>query len=253
MYDEYLNSDAIPDGEDESLHKVIQKCLVTWLISNMNQTELDRALGYITSHAETGEQLINYKPAYLWQKMREYHASQSTHKRMTLWDAIDQSKQGLSKDLLRHIDNWQLKLKALLEAREVMTEEEKCSRLAQSLNPKWREKATDYIELGFNNLDTLIAKLKRAYKLQSSLNISQSSSSSHSHITNGYECPVCDRTNFRQMRCTPHRCDGGDHHRPEDCFKLPQNLHKLKEWEEEKKATGQWCEYSPCGHGQGRG
>ncbi|KAG0141747.1 hypothetical protein CROQUDRAFT_29294, partial [Cronartium quercuum f. sp. fusiforme G11] len=172
MYDSYIRSDELPEGEDKNLHLVIQKCLVTWLISNMNQSESDRALNYLTSYSETGEKKIEYKPSLLWTKMREYHASQSTYKCMTLQDTLDNVKQGISKDLLKHIDEWQNKLRALLEAREPISEEEKCSRLARSLNPKWRDKATDYIELGFNDLDTLTAKLKRAYKLQGSISSS---------------------------------------------------------------------------------
>ncbi|KAG0139179.1 hypothetical protein CROQUDRAFT_102016 [Cronartium quercuum f. sp. fusiforme G11] len=66
MYDQYLLSDKLPDGEDEALNNVIQKCLVTWLISNMNQTESDRALTYITSYNESGEKHIAYKPTLLW-------------------------------------------------------------------------------------------------------------------------------------------------------------------------------------------
>ncbi|KAG0139474.1 hypothetical protein CROQUDRAFT_54674 [Cronartium quercuum f. sp. fusiforme G11] len=233
MYDSYIRTDELPEGEDENLHLVIQKCLVTWLISNMNQSESDRALNYLTSYSETGEKKIEYKPSLLWTKMREYHASQSTHKRMTLQDTLESAKQGISKDLLKHIDEWQNKLKALLKAREPISEEEKCSRLARSLKPKWREKVTDYIELGFNNLDILIAKLKRAF---SSHLVSYDSPSR----TEEEDHPGCGKANFRQMHCTPNRCDRGDHHLPEDCFKLPQNTHKLKEWEEEKKASGQW-------------
>ncbi|KAG0148624.1 hypothetical protein CROQUDRAFT_41111, partial [Cronartium quercuum f. sp. fusiforme G11] len=188
-------------------------------------------------------------PALMWHKMRDYHASQSTHKQMSLRDTLDQTRQGMSKDLLKHIDDWQLKLKALLDARETISEEEMCSRLARSLNLKWREKATDYIELGFNKLDTLIAKLKRSYELQTSVNTSQSTSNIHSQHAEDHEFPECDKTTYRRMRCTPKRCDGGDHHSPEDCFKLPQNSHKLKEWEEEKKATGQWRQFSTRGCG----
>ncbi|KAG0146572.1 hypothetical protein CROQUDRAFT_44163 [Cronartium quercuum f. sp. fusiforme G11] len=150
MYDSYIELDKIPTGEDENLHLVIQKCIVTWMIANMDTTESERALGYLTSYGENGLRRIDYKPALLWTKMREYHASQSTHKRMTLCDALESHKQGLSKDLLKHMDEWQHRLKTLLEARKPITEEEKCSQLARSLNPKWREKAVDYIELGFN-------------------------------------------------------------------------------------------------------
>ncbi|KAG0139476.1 hypothetical protein CROQUDRAFT_13192, partial [Cronartium quercuum f. sp. fusiforme G11] len=170
-------------------------------------------------------------PALMWKKMKEYHASQSIHKQMSLRDALEQTRQGISRDLLKHIDDWQLRLKTLLEARETMTEEEMCSRLARSLNSKWREKATDYIELGFNQLDTLIAKLKRAYELQSSINSNQILLNSYLHPNEEHEYPECDKSTYRRMRCTLKRCDGGDHHSPEDCFKLPQNSHKLKEWE----------------------
>lgn len=55
------------------------------------------------------------------------------------------------------------------------------------------------------------------------------------------------------MRCTPRRCDGGDHHLPEDCFKLPQNAHKLKEWENEKKNSGKWRSYNQQSQRQSRG
>ncbi|KAG0138914.1 hypothetical protein CROQUDRAFT_677056 [Cronartium quercuum f. sp. fusiforme G11] len=103
----------------------------------MSQAESDRALSYLIKYYETGDQSIDYKPALLWSKMREYHASQSIHKQMSLRDALDNSKQSLNKDLLKHIDEWQLKLKALLEAHEHLTEEEKCSCLARSLNLKW--------------------------------------------------------------------------------------------------------------------
>ncbi|KAG0141882.1 hypothetical protein CROQUDRAFT_10167, partial [Cronartium quercuum f. sp. fusiforme G11] len=139
MYDSYIITDDLPEGED----KVVQKCLVTWLISNMNQTESDRALAYLVTYREMGEKLIDYKPALLWSRMHEYHASQSTHKQMSLQDMLDASRQGINKDLLKHIDEWHMKLKALMEAREQITEEEKCSRLARSLSPKWIDKVTD--------------------------------------------------------------------------------------------------------------
>ncbi|KAG0147299.1 hypothetical protein CROQUDRAFT_43028, partial [Cronartium quercuum f. sp. fusiforme G11] len=216
-----------------------EKCLVTWMISNMNQTESDRELAYFTSYTESGKKIINYKPALIWDKMRDYHTSQSTHKWMSLRDMLDQTRQGVSRDLLKHIDDWQQKLKALLEARETISEEEMCSRLARSLNSKWRQKATNYMELGFNKLDTLITKLKRAYELQMSVNTSQIMSNNHSHCIKEHKCPECNKMTHRHMRCTPKHCDGGDHHSLEDCFKLPQNCHKLKEWEEEKKATSQ--------------
>ncbi|KAG0140101.1 hypothetical protein CROQUDRAFT_13136, partial [Cronartium quercuum f. sp. fusiforme G11] len=174
MYNNYIRTDELPEGEDGSLHCIIQKCLVTWMITNMNQTESDRALSYLTTYSKTGEKKIEHKPAHLWTKMREYHASQSTHKQMTLRDALDNTRQGVNKDLLKHVDDWQFRLKVLLDTQESLSKEEKCSRLAHSLNSRWREKAIDYIELGFNSLDTLIAKLKRAYELQGSVNISHS-------------------------------------------------------------------------------
>lgn len=62
---------------------------------------------------------------------------------MALRDSLDLSKQGQNRGLLKHIDEWQLKLKDLLEAQETIVDEEKCSQLARSLNSKWREKATD--------------------------------------------------------------------------------------------------------------
>ncbi|KAG0139045.1 hypothetical protein CROQUDRAFT_102274 [Cronartium quercuum f. sp. fusiforme G11] len=80
MYDNYIKTDELPIGEDGSLHRVIQKCLVTWMIANMSQMESDRALSYLTTYSKTGEKKIDYEPALLWTKMREYHASQSTHK-----------------------------------------------------------------------------------------------------------------------------------------------------------------------------
>ncbi|KAG0142595.1 hypothetical protein CROQUDRAFT_50136, partial [Cronartium quercuum f. sp. fusiforme G11] len=235
MYDSYIMSDDLLEGEDESLHLVIQKCLITWLIANMDAMESEWALSYLTTYDDKGIKKIEYKPSLLWTKMRDYHTSQSTHKRMTLHDALDNLKQGMSKDLLRHIDEWQHRLKALLESCESISEEEKCSRLARSLNPKWHEKAIDYIELGFNQLDTLVAKLKRAYELQGSMNPNYQQSSGHHLQYEEDECPGCD------------------HHLPEDCFKLPQNAHKLKEWEEEKKASGQWHQFSQRGRGRGRG
>lgn len=194
MFDDYLLSDDLPGGEDQNLHRVIKKCIVTWILSNMNQTESDRALGFITTFDSQGQKMIDYKPALVWKKMREYHASQSIYKRMALRDSLDQLKQGQSRDLLKHIDEWQLKLKNLLEAQETMMEEEKCSRLARSLNPKWREKATDYMDLGFNTVDVLIPKLKQAYELLHTINSNSAGPShpphhSHSHRADddGYE------------------------------------------------------------------
>ncbi|KAG0141959.1 hypothetical protein CROQUDRAFT_683567 [Cronartium quercuum f. sp. fusiforme G11] len=84
MYNSYIITDDLPEGEDKGLHRVVQKCLVTWLISNMNQTESNRALVYLVTYREMGEKLIDYKPALLWSRMCEYHASQSTHKQMSL-------------------------------------------------------------------------------------------------------------------------------------------------------------------------
>lgn len=55
------------------------------------------------------------------------------------------------------------------------------------------------------------------------------------------------------MRCTPKKCDGSGHHLPDECFKLPQNAHKLKEWEDEKKSTGRWRNWEGRGRGRGRG
>lgn len=104
MFDDYLLSDDLPGGEDQNLHRVIKKCIVTWLLSNMNQTESDRALGFITTFDSQGQKMIDYKPALVWKKMREYHASQSIYKRMALRDSLDQLKQGQSRDLLKHID-----------------------------------------------------------------------------------------------------------------------------------------------------
>lgn len=88
-FDGYLKSDAVPAGEDAALHIIIQKCLVTWLIANMNQTESDRAISFLTVFDDKGEKSISYKPADMWKKMKEYHASQSTQKRMILRDALD--------------------------------------------------------------------------------------------------------------------------------------------------------------------
>ncbi|KAG0140643.1 hypothetical protein CROQUDRAFT_689718, partial [Cronartium quercuum f. sp. fusiforme G11] len=136
----------------------------------MDAMESEQALSYLITYDESRIKKIKYKPSLLWTKMRDYHASQSTHKRMMLHNALDNLKQGVGKDLLRNIDEWQHRLKALLELHETISEEEKCSRLARSLNPKWCNKAIDYIELGFNQLDTLVAKLKRACELQGSMN-----------------------------------------------------------------------------------
>lgn len=243
--DGYLKSDTLPTGEDAGLHKIVLKCLVTWLVANMNQVEADRAIGFlITTYNEASEKEIDYKPSTLWKKMREYHASQLVQKRMMLCDVLDDTKQGHSRDLLKHIDEWSLCLKNLLEAQETMSDEEQCSRLARSLNPKWREKATDFLDQGHNKLESLTTKLKRAYKIQSSINSTQSSGHSHSHQVEEDNYAECDRSDYRKMRCTPRRCDGGDHHLPEDCFKLPENAHKLKAWEDEKKSAGQWRSYS---------
>lgn len=71
-------------------------------------------------------------------------------------DALHDAKQNPSKDLLKHMDEWCVKLKNLLDANEPMTPEEQAGRLARSLNSRWREKATDYIGNGYNQLDTLI-------------------------------------------------------------------------------------------------
>lgn len=125
MFDGYLKSDSVPNGEDPNLHSVIQTCIVTWLTANMTQAESNRALSYITTYSTTTrEKEIDCKPAYLWEKMKGYHASQSIEKRMTLRDTLDDTKQSISKDLLKHIDEWCLKLKNLLDAQEPMTPEE---------------------------------------------------------------------------------------------------------------------------------
>lgn len=137
MFDGYLDSDEVPEGENAALHTIICRCVVTWLTSNMDQTESDRALSYITSYSAHREKIIDYKPAFMWEKLRGYHASQSIEKRMMLRDALDDAKQGPSKDLLKHIDEWCLKLKNLLDAQEPMTVEEQAGRLARSLNPRW--------------------------------------------------------------------------------------------------------------------
>lgn len=230
MFDDYLKTDAVPSGEDANLHYVIQTCIVTWLTANMAQAESDRALSYITTYsATTREKEIEYKPAYLWEKMKGYHASKSIEKRMTLRDILDETKQSISKDLLKHIDKWCLKLKNLLDAQEPMTPEEQAGRLARLLNPRWREKATNYIGAGYTQLDSLVQKLKLTYELRDSINNSQLSSQGHSNQTEDVcHHHQCDKTYYRRMRCTPRKCDGGDHHLPEDCFKLPQNAHKLK-------------------------
>lgn len=239
MFDGYLDSDEVPEGENAALHTIICRCVVTWLTSNMDQTESDRALSYITSYSAHREKIIDYKPAFMWEKLRGYHASQSIEKRMMLRDALDDAKQGPSKDLLKHIDEWCLKLKNLLDAQEPMTVEEQAGRLARSLNPRWRERATDYIGNGFNTLDSLIVKLKLSYELRDSIN-NQSSSNSQSNRVEECHHHDCNKSSYRRMRCTPRRCDGSGHHQPEDCFKLPENAHKLREWEEEKKSSGKW-------------
>lgn len=174
---------------------------------------------------------------------------------MMLRDSLDDSKQGPSKDLLKHIDDWCLKLKSLLDAQEPMTVEEQAGRLARSLNPRWREKATDYIGNGFNSLDSLITKLKTSYELRDSINNLSSSNNQSNRVE---ECDHhhhhdCSKSNYRRMRCTPRRCDGADHHQPEDYFKLPENAHKLREWEEEKKSSGKWRNTSSGGRGRGNG
>lgn len=254
MFDGYLDLDEVPDGENPALHSIICRCVVTWLASNMEQTESDRALNYITTYSPHREKIIDYKPASMWEKMRSYHASQSIEKRMMLRDSLDDSKQSPSKDLLKHIDEWCLKLKSLLDAQEPMTVEEQAGRLARSLNPRWRERATDYIGNGFNTLETLISKLKMSYELRDSIN---SQSTSNPQSSRSEECDHrhhhdCSKTNYRRMRCTPRRCDGGDHHQPEECFKLPENSHKLKEWEDEKKSSGKWRNTTSRGRGGGR-
>lgn len=255
MFNSYLDSDELPEGENASLHVIIRRCIVTWLSSNMEQPESDRALGYITTYSIHREKIIDYKPAIMWEKMRGYHASQSIEKRMILRDSLDDTRQGPSKDLLKHVDEWTSKLKNLLDAQEPMTVEEQASRLARSLNPRWREKATDYIGNGANSLDSLITKLKTSYKLRDSIN-NQTSSNAQSDRMG--ECDHhhhhdCSKSSYRRMRCTPKRCDGGDHHQPKDCFKLPENAHKLKEWEDEKKSSGQWRNTAPGGRGRGSG
>lgn len=117
-------------------------------------------------------------------------------------------------DLLKHIDKWKLNLKNLLEDPETMTVEDKCSRLARSLNSKWREKATNYMDLGFKAIDVLIQKLKQAHELQSPTNNDQLGSShslshSHSHRAEdeSYEYEG-DQSGFRKMHCTIDKCDG---------------------------------------------
>lgn len=255
MFDGYLKSDSVPNREDSNLHSVIQICIVTWLTANMTQAESDRALSYITTYSSiTREKEIDYKPVYLWEKMKGYHASQSIEKRKTLRDNLDETKQGISKDLLKHIDEWSLKLKNLLDAQEPMTPEEQAGRLARSLNQRWREKATDYIGSGYTNLDSLIQKLKVTYELRDSINNPQSSSQNNSNRTEE-TCHhhQCDKTSYRRMRCTPRKCDGGEHHLTKDCFKLPQNAHKLREWEDEKKNSGKWRGYNQQGQIRGRG
>lgn len=255
MFDSYLDSDDLPEGENPSLHTIICRCVVTWLTSNMEQTESDRALGYITTYSAHREKIIDYKPSFMWDKMRGYHASQSIEKRMMLRDILDDAKQGPSKDLLKHIDEWNLKLKNLLDAQEPMTAEEQAGRLARSLNTRWREKATDYIGNGFNSLDTLITKLKTCYEIRDSINNLSSSNTQSNRVD---ECDHhhhhdCSKSSYQRMRCTPRRCDGGDHHQPEDCFKLPENVHKLKEWEDEKKSSGKWRNSMNSGRGRGTG
>lgn len=84
MFDGYLDSDEVPEGENAALHTIICRCVVTWLTSNMDQTESDRALSYITSYSAHREKIIDYKPAFMWEKLRGYHASQSIEKRMML-------------------------------------------------------------------------------------------------------------------------------------------------------------------------
>lgn len=255
MFDSYLDSDEVPEGENPALHTIICRCVVTWLTSNMDQTESDRALGYVTSYSVHREKIIDYKPAFMWDKMRGYHASQSIEKRMMLRDSLDDAKQGPSKDLLKHIDEWSLKLKSLLDAQEPMTVEEQAGRLARSLNPCWRERATDYIGNEYNTLDPLIAKLKMSYELRDLIN-NQSSSNTQSNKVE--ECDHhhhhdCSKSAYRRMRCTPRRCDGSGHHQPEDCFKFPENTHKFKEWEDEKRSSGKWRNSISGGRGRGGG
>lgn len=126
-FENYLNTNKLPIGEDPGLHKVIQKCLVTWMITTMSQTESERAIGYITTYSEDRENIMDYKPSVMWKNLKEYHASKSVQKRMILCDILDNTKQGPHKDLLRHIDEWQSKLKSLLEAQEIISDEQHCS------------------------------------------------------------------------------------------------------------------------------
>lgn len=252
-YDDFLDSDERneEDSVDERMHTATKKCIFNWLLSNMETSQSTRFISMI-SKFENGVKTTPFAPALLWRTVRDHFISNSESVKLLLRSEITNYRQGQSRDLMDHIEEFRSKVNAYLGANGMMDEEEQARQLVMSLNQEWSEKGCFFLDMGHITFSKLKTELKKSYqtkKMTSGKTAMTSRSSENTDASLG-------RRIGRWQTCNQNKCLGQDHptkpHHPDNCYHNPNNTGKMDEWKRSKQQAGEWIEH-PRGSSRGRG
>lgn len=230
FFDHYLMSDKAESGSDASTKttdEVIRRCLVSWLLRQMNIENRIRFEPCVTEYTSTGP-FTHPMPARLWNTLDTYYASRSEETKMILSSKLSGLRQG-QPSLKDHLVKFHEAVHALRMASGTISEEDLGRKLLMSL--------TDFKEarqIANLNIITYTAVIK---ELRKRINTAE--------MLEGTETVnlEANTTSRRRTKCTPKKCVGTKH-TPAECFRKPGNEHLMQEWEAERQRMGLWRDQS---------
>lgn len=165
---------------------------------------------------------------------------------------ITNLRQGPTRDLIEHIENFRSKVDAYLGVNGSMDEDEQARQLVTSLNQEWSEKGCFFLDLGHVTFTRIETELKKSYQTKKTI----SGQNNHSSRMIDNTDANMGRRLGRWQTCNRNKCLGQDHptkpHHHNECYHNPNNAGKMEDWKKAKQQAGEWIEY-PRGSSRGRG
>lgn len=231
FYEEYLTTDKeepTVDTRTLETNTVIRRCLVAWLLRQMDPQNRLLFEPTITEYTSTGPSTLDL-PARLWQAVDSHYASCTEETKMILNKALSDVKQGPSEPILDHIGKFQNALNLFRLASGHIDEDELGRKLLMSINNDSFDDARDIANRGIIKYQDVLSELRRRVMTDEMLGIKAKKST----------VVEANAVSRKKAKCTAKRCVGVKHSASE-CFRKPGNEHLMQEWVAERQKLGLW-------------
>lgn len=161
---ELLESDVDSKGSDSATRTsngIIRSCLVSWMLSNMDEENEIRFRDKITTYNSTNS-IVEDLPSKLWRTVDTYYIDRSAEVQLLLKKTLDKMYQDLDTKLSNYLDTYNSLVIRYKHSGGKIPDDELGRKLLGSLNMYWHKDAREISSAKIVNYDEVVAELRRS-------------------------------------------------------------------------------------------